>query len=66
MRVDFLVDAIGLLAGEMTFYPAAGFDKWFNPEMARRLEASWDIRRSHFVRTGDGPSVAALREGWRP
>lgn len=66
VRVDFLVTAGGLLAGELTFYPAGGFDSWYNPDMAGRLEAAWDIRRSHFVRTGHGAYVEALREGWRP
>ena len=66
VRVDLLVTGEGLLAGELTFYPAAGFDSWYNPQMARRLEAAWDIRQSHYVRTGSGPYVEAVREGWRP
>jgi hypothetical protein len=66
VRVDFLVTQYGLAAGELTFYPAAGFDNWHNPEMAGRLEAAWDIRQSHFVRTGHGAYVEALREEWRP
>ena len=65
-RVDFLVTQLGLVAGEMTLYPAAGFDRWYNSQMAGRLEAAWDIRRSHYVRTGTGPYVEAVREGWRP
>lgn len=66
VRVDFLVARGELYAGELTYYPAAGFDRWHNPDMAGRLEAAWDIRQSWFVRTGSGPYVEALREGWRP
>jgi hypothetical protein len=66
LRVDFLVAQGELYAGELTLYPAAGFDRWYNPDMAGRLEAAWDIRQSWFVRSGSGPYVAALREAWRP
>jgi len=66
VRVDFLVASGELFSGELTFYPAGGFDRWFNPDMAGRLEAAWDIRHSHFVRTGSGAYVEALRAGWRP
>ena len=66
VRVDFLVAGGELAAGEMTFYPAGGFDRWYNPDMAGRLEAAWDIRKSWFVRTGSGPYVEAMKEEWRP
>jgi hypothetical protein len=66
VRVDFLVAGGELYAGELTFYPAAGFDLWYNPEMAGRLEAAWDIRQSWFVKTGSGPYVEALRLSWQP
>lgn len=66
IRVDFLVTADGLWAGELTVYPAAGFDSWTRPLMAARVQDMWDIRNSHFVRTGSGPYVEALRADWRP
>lgn len=66
VRVDFLVAGGALFAGELTFYPAAGFDRWYNGDMAGRLEAAWDIRQSWFVRTAAGPYAEALREAWRP
>lgn len=66
VRVDFLVARGELYAGELTFYPAAGFDRWYNPDMAGRLEAAWDIRQSWFARNASGPYVEALKEEWWP
>lgn len=66
VRVDFLVTAGGPAAGELTVYPASGFDRWSDRAVAGRLERLWDIRRSHFVQTDAGPYAAALRESWRP
>lgn len=66
LRVDFMVTAEGLAAGELTVYPAAGFDTWSEPAVAQRLEALWDIRQSWFVREGTGAYAEALKEEWRP
>lgn len=50
IRVDFLATIDGLLAGEITVYPAAGYDTWSDPEIARRIERLWDLRLSEFMR----------------
>lgn len=50
MRVDFLVTASGLLAGELTVYTAGGFEGWQNPEIAADIADAWDLRRSWFLR----------------
>ena len=50
MRVDFLVAADGLLAGELTVYTAGGYEGWQNPEIAADVADAWDLRRSWFFR----------------
>jgi hypothetical protein len=66
VRVDFMVTAAGLVAGELTLYPAAGFDTWSDPAVAQRLETLWDIRQSWFLRVSTTAYAQALREAWKP
>ena len=58
MRVDFLVTANGLLAGELTVYTAGGYEGWENPAIAAGIADAWDLRRSWFLRQPHaGPSA---------
>ena len=66
IRVDFMVTERGLVSGELTVYPAAGFDTWTDPAVVRRLETLWDIRQSWFAQTSAGPYAEALRGEWTP
>lgn len=50
LRVDFLVTGNGLLAGELTVYTAAGFERWENPAIAADIAEAWDLRNSWFLR----------------
>jgi hypothetical protein len=50
LRVDFLVAANGLLAGELTVYTAGGFEQWENPAIAEDIAGAWDLRSSWFLR----------------
>jgi hypothetical protein len=49
VRVDFLVTAQGLYAGELTIYSSGGYDVWFNPAIPAAIGAAWDLRRSWFL-----------------
>src|SRR5262245_56560898 len=48
-RCDFLVTAGRLYFGELTLYPAAGYDQWSDPAIALRLARCWDLRKSAFL-----------------
>jgi hypothetical protein len=53
-RCDFLVTERQLYFGEITLYPAAGYDSWEDPAVARRLAQCWDLRKSAFFATASG------------
>jgi hypothetical protein len=48
-RYDFLVARGRLYFGEITLYPAAGYDGWADPAVALRLARCWDLRKSAFL-----------------
>jgi hypothetical protein len=50
MRVDFLVTANSLLAGELTVYTAGGYEHWENQAIAAGIAEAWDLRKSWFLR----------------
>jgi len=51
LRVDFLVEEKGLLAGELTVYSGSGYERLANQEVEAHLTTAWDLRQSHFLRT---------------
>jgi hypothetical protein len=53
-RCDFLVTGGSLYFGEITLYPAAGYDSWEDPAIARRLAQCWDLRKSAFLAAAHG------------
>jgi TupA-like ATPgrasp len=61
-RYDFLVTDGQLYFGEITLYPAAGYDRWSDPAIALRLSRCWDLQRSAFL-TGQrgGPAGVYAR-----
>jgi hypothetical protein len=67
MRCDFMVAGDRLFFGELTVYPASGYDRWDDPAIAEGLTRAWDLRRSAFFeRAQGGPlgSYARLLEAW--
>lgn len=48
-RIDFLLTREQVWGGEITIYPAAGYDRWTSPDVARNLTRAWDIRDSAFL-----------------
>jgi hypothetical protein len=50
LRVDFLVTAQGLYAGELTIYSSGGYDVYFNPSVPAEIADAWDLRRSWWLR----------------
>jgi hypothetical protein len=54
VRCDFLVTEGRLYFGEITLYPAAGYDSWEDPAIARRLAQCWDLRKSAFLTAARG------------
>jgi TupA-like ATPgrasp len=48
-RYDFLVAPGQLYFGEITLYPAAGYDSWSDPAIALRLSRCWDLQKSAFL-----------------
>jgi len=53
-RCDFLITEGPLYFGEITLYPAAGYDAWTDSSIARRLTQCWDLRKSAFLTAARG------------
>jgi len=53
-RCDFLVTEGQLYFGEITLYPAAGYDSWEDAGIAHRLARCWDLRKSAFLSAARG------------
>jgi hypothetical protein len=53
-RVDFLLSGGRIFGGEITVYPAAGYDRWTDPAISRSLAAAWDLRNSDFLQRTHG------------
>lgn len=49
VRVDFLVTAERLYAGELTIYSSGGYDIWHNPDIPAGIAEAWDLRDSWFM-----------------
>lgn len=51
VRVDFLCCDGVAYGSEFTFYHAAGYGRWTNPDISRQLSAAWDLKQSWFLST---------------
>ena len=51
LRVDFIVHEGRLLAGELTVFPYAGYNRIANARTNQLLSSEWDLTRSHFMRS---------------
>jgi hypothetical protein len=65
LRVDFLVTAAGLYAGEVTVYSGSGYGTWSNPAVMERAAQLWDLRQSWFMRQPHRGLAALYAEALR-
>ena len=49
-RIDFLITKDEIFGGEITVYPAAGYDQWTDPIIEKKLARAWDLRASDFLK----------------
>jgi hypothetical protein len=64
-RFDFLMAPERLYFGEITLYPAAGYDRWSDPAIALRLARGWDLGKSAFFAADRGGLAGAYARALR-